>query len=117
MHIRQILRVLNLRYTNLYELCELAYMGTYIVARGIFVPIVLYNCIKSHNTPYMVKFMCLGLTLQSLYYITQMAGILKKKYRQWVERSNKKIAYQWLSENPKIKELTYTSKESKDNIF
>jgi hypothetical protein len=41
MHIRVILRNLNLRYTLTYELCESIYLLSYMLFRGIVFPIIL----------------------------------------------------------------------------
>lgn len=57
---------------------------TYIIARGIFSPIyLLYASVMAEHCPYMVKFICLMILVQSGYYIMQMGGIIKKKYREF----------------------------------
>ncbi|KAL4440769.1 hypothetical protein ABPG74_013750 [Tetrahymena malaccensis] len=118
MHARVILRSFNLRYTKIYEVLELVYMVSYIIARSIMIPFALWiHCIQAEKCPFIVKFICTGLTVQSLYYIKEMYGILLRKYKQLKERKQKKISYFWFSENAKVKDLSYANKEAKQNIF
>jgi len=118
MHLRVIVKTLGLRYTHLYEALELAYMATYIVARGVFIPLeVVYNCVLAEQCPIIVKVICCGLAAQSWYYIAEMYKILSRKMSQLKERNKKKISYFWLSVNPQIKELAYTTRTSRENVF
>jgi len=72
MHARVIARNFGLRYTKLYELFELLYMATYITARSIGIPLVLWiPCITAEKCPIIVKIICSGLTIQSLYYVKE----------------------------------------------
>lgn len=80
MHLRVILKNYGLRYTRAYELMEIIYLVTYSISRGIFVPIYLvYPCLLSQNSPIMVKVICLGLFFQSVFYIKEMMGIMRRK--------------------------------------
>jgi len=118
MHVRAILKTLGLRYTRLYECLELIYMSTYIIARGVFIPIeVVYNCVSAEMCPLIVKFICCGLAGQSWYYILEMQKILKRKLSQLKERNKKNISYCWLSVNPKLKELSYINTAVRENVF
>lgn len=46
-----------------------------------------------------------------------MSGILKRKMKNYNERVNKKISYNWFSDNAKLKELSYYKNEGSENIF
>jgi len=118
MHLRMIVKQFGLRYTRLYETLELIYMATYMISRGIFIPFTLViDCVKAELCPIIVKVICVGLFLQSVFYIFEMFKILKRKQKQLKERSKAKISYFWLSENPQIKSLSYMNRENKDKIF
>jgi len=117
MHFRAILRTLRMRYTKLYELAECAYIVSYIVARGILITLLVITATPVSETPIAIRITCIGLWIQSLYYIYEMYGILKRKIRNQKERNNKKISYFWFSDNPKLKELSYYKNEGNDNIF
>ena len=72
MHARVILRNFNLRYTKVYEVFEIIYMISYTIARTIMIPFALWiPCISATNCPLIVKFICTGLTAQSLYYVKE----------------------------------------------
>ena len=55
MHLRVILRNLNLRYTLLYETCEYMYFGSYLVFRGFVFPCILAMSIFETNIPLLTK--------------------------------------------------------------
>lgn len=94
------------------------YMGVYMISRGIFIPFALViDCVKAEMCPIIVKVICVGLFLQSVFYIYSMFGILARKNKQYNERCKANVSLYWTSENPKIKELSYCSREKKDNIF
>jgi len=117
MHFRAILRTLKMRYTKLYELSELTYMVTYIIARGILITALVITATPVSETPILIRITCIGLWVQSLYYIYEMYGILKRKMKHHQERVNKKISYNWFSDNAKLKELSYYKNEGTDKIF
>jgi len=117
MHVRCILRTLKMRYTKLYEFSESFYMITYMICRGIFCTHLAITATPVSETPIIIRLVCLGLWLQSVYFIYEMFGILKRKYKQYKERAQKKIDYFWFSENPKLAGLSYYKTEAKDKIF
>lgn len=80
LHIRANLRILNKKYTKIYELVEMIYISVYVVSRGYYTPIYcVYPCAMS-RTPLIIKIICAGIYLQSVFYIIEMFGIVKKKY-------------------------------------
>jgi hypothetical protein len=118
MHLRAILRAFGKRYTLAYEAFDLAYIVVYVISRGIFVTVVVYETILVSDIPLLLRLTCTALWIQSLFFIVEMVGILKRKKKQWKERSKKGIHYQWLSENPEeLKKLSYFKKEVKETVF
>jgi len=117
MHVRAILRTLKMRYTKLYELCECCYMVIYAVARGIFCTFLVISSTPVSEVPILIRITCTGLWIQSLYYIYEMSGIIKRKLKHHKERVNKKISYHWFSDNARLKELSYYKNEGSDKIF
>jgi hypothetical protein len=51
--------------------------------------------------------MFLALTIQSFYYFSKMAAILKNKVLQFKEMKEKNISYFWFSENFQVKKLSF----------
>jgi len=117
MHMRAMLRIAGKRHTALYEVMELIYMKTYIIARGIFVTKVNYDTLFMAEIPFLLRFACFSLWTQSLIFIKEMIFILQKKVPQFKERSAKSIKYHWFSENPEVRNLSYFRKSSKDKVF
>jgi len=117
MHMRMILKTLKMRYTALYESLETLYLVIYIVFRGIFATFLFFDTWSMAVTPLAVKFTCSGIWLQSMIYIFEMFGIVKRKVKQFMERRQKNISYWWLEENPKLSNLSYYRREIRDKIF
>jgi hypothetical protein len=116
MHARMILKSLQLRYSKAYEVFEVLYMLLYIVARGIFCPIMCWGALPK-GSPLFVKVSMSGLVVQSQFFIFDMLKILRKRYQQYIERCEKKVNLAWFKEVPDVKELSYFQKESKQKIF
>jgi len=117
MHFRVVLRTLKMRYTKLYELAECMYIVAYIIARGIFITLLVIKATPVSSTPIMIRFTCIGLWVQSLYFIYEMTGILKRKVKHFKERMQKNISLNWFDDNSKLVELSYYKSEGKDKIF
>jgi len=117
MHFRAILRTLKMRYTKLYEFSECAYIVTYIVARGILVSLLVITAAPVSETPIIIRFTCIGLWVQSLYFIYEMWGIMKRKIKNFNERFQKDISYNWFDDNARVTELSYYKNEGSDKIF
>ena len=101
--------------TYVFFVCNLV---SYIVARGIICPLfVLWPSIESENSPFMVKFICFSLTVQSIYYILQMSKIIRKKIAQYKEMKHKKINYLWLVESEDVKKLSFYRASDGPKIF
>ena len=117
MHLRVILKTFKMRYTAIYEFLEIIYLTIYIFARGALGAILFYDTWSQPITPIFVKMSCTGIWLQSIFYIKDMFGIIKRKLIQFNERKTKNISYWWLAENPKLSNLSYYKKEIRDKIF
>jgi hypothetical protein len=117
MHFRVILREFGKRYTKLHEILDVLYMVTYLIARGYFMTKVNYDTILLSGVPILLKIACVGLWFQSVLFAKEMIFILQKKYKQSQERKKKSVHYFWFTENPEIKNLSYTRKETKEAIF
>jgi len=117
MHFRVILRTLDMRYTKLYEAAECLYIMSYFFARGIGCTVLVINAIPVASTPIFIRLSCIGLWLQSLYFVYEMYGIVKRKTRHFKEMHQKKISYNWFDDNTRLVELSYYRKERKDKVF
>jgi hypothetical protein len=117
MHFRCILRTFKMRYTKLYELSEVLYIITYIIARGIGITYLTITAVPVSETPIVIRLTCLGLWAQSLYFVYEMNGILQRKTKHYKERCDKDISYNWFGDNEKLGELSYYRKEGADKIF
>jgi len=117
MHFRAILRMLKMRYTKLYEMFECMYIATYIVARGILSTYLVITASPVSETPILIRLTCIGLWVQSLYFIYEMWGIMKRKYKHFNERCHKDISYNWFDDNARVTELSYYRNEGNDKIF
>jgi len=117
MHFRAVLRTLKMRYTNLYETAEGLYIVLYILARGFGCTYLVITAVPVSETPLAIRLTCIGLWMQSLYFIYEMAGILKRKIKNYKERSQKGISYNWFDDNPRLNELSFYKNEGNDKIF
>jgi len=117
MHFRVVLRTLKMRYTKLYELAECMYIGSYIIARGIFITLLVITAVPVTTTPIMIRLSSIGLWIQSLYFVYEMSGIIKRKIKHFKERCQKGISLNWFDDNAKLVELSYYKTEGKDKIF
>jgi hypothetical protein len=117
MHFRCILRTFKMRYTKLYEFSEIMYIVTYIIARGICITYLVVTAIPVSETPIVIRLTCLGLWVQSLYFIYEMSGIMQRKVNNYNERCQKGISYNWFGDNERINELSYYRNEGSDKIF
>jgi len=117
MHFRCLLRTFKMRYTKLYEYSEILYIATYILARGFCITYLVSTAIFVSETPIIIRLTCLGLWVQSLYFIYEMNGILQRKLKYYKERCAKDISYNWFDENKRLSELSYYRSEGADKIF
>jgi len=117
MHFRAVLRTLKMRYTNLYEFAEIGYIMLYILARGVGCTYLVITATPVSETPLAIRLTCIGLWMQSLYFVYEMAGIIRRKMKHYRERSSKGISYNWFGDHPRLNELSYYKNEGNDKIF
>jgi len=117
MHFRVLLRTFKMRYTKSYELAEILYIGSYIMARGVGITYLSLTAIPVSETPLIIRLSCLGLWMQSLYFIYEMHSILVRKIKNYKERCVKDVSYNWFDDNKRLGELSYYRKEGADRIF
>lgn len=117
MHFRAVLRTIKMRYTKMYELAEGAYICTYVIARGFGCTYLVITATPVSETPIAIRLTCIGLWMQSLYFIYEMTGILGRKVKGYRERCQKDISYNWFDDNPRLNELSYYKNEGNDKIF
>ncbi len=111
MHLRCIVKAVGLRHTLLYEALEVAYLGPYVLFRGVYMSLRIVPLLLAARPHWLVKAMMVGLFLQSLFYITKMYAIAKRKIRQFREMATKGIWYFWLTVNPRLSELSFHRKQ------
>jgi hypothetical protein len=117
MHARIILRMKGLRYTRLFTFFETAYLLVYLAFRGLLCPLNIWYALTCRKTPIMVTVMCLVLSLQSYYFISQMFGIIHRKWVEMKMRRRNGVHMFWFSHNPALNSLPYVKKDVVDNIF
>jgi len=106
-----------MRYTKLYEAAEILYIVSYFCARGVGCTVLVFAAVPVSSTPIFIRLTCLGLWMQSLYFVYEMYGIFKRKSRHFREMTQKKISYNWFDDNPRLVELSFYRKERKDKVF
>lgn len=100
MHIRVILRTYGLKLTKLYLCLELIYIVIYMIARGIFAPILTYYTVLYCPKKIFISKCCIILLfLLSLINIKKMFAILRLRYREMCERKMKNIEFFWFKIN------------------
>mmetsp|Transcript_9578 Transcript_9578/g.7274 ORF Transcript_9578/g.7274 Transcript_9578/m.7274 type:complete len:118 (+) Transcript_9578:463-816(+) len=95
MHSRIIVKHLGLRYTKLYETLEILYIGLYFYGRVVLGTGIVYRTVTCAANDVMIKFICIGITLQSYYYISIMFQIIRSRFAEFQERKQKGISMGW----------------------
>ena len=105
MHLREILKNYGLKKTKIYLVFDLIYMTKYILARLVFsIPQIIY-ALKCKEILLVVKLAAIFLWAQSLVFGYRMLGIFKYRYKEYLERKEKKIAIWWFENNKKLDEM------------
>lgn len=113
MHIRIILRTYGLKLTKLYLCLELMYIIIYMIARGIFAPILVYKALfYCPNKIFVYKGCAIFILLLSFSNIKKMIAILKFRYSEMCERNRKNIQFYWFEVNKNAQEFDFKIKES-----
>ena len=59
--------MVNKKFINIIE--KILILATYILARGLVCPYVIYNCLRFLSIPTIVKIICVSIFVQSTFYI------------------------------------------------
>ena len=95
MHVRVILKHYGLRYTKAYECMEITFMCLYMYGRILVGASVVFNtCYCSHNH-FMVRFCSAASMVQSIWFVTQMIGIMKKRFKEISDRKIHRVKSRW----------------------
>jgi hypothetical protein len=117
MHFRIICRKLGLKHTLLYESMDWMYMVIYVVFRGLISPVICTLTVLTPNFSIILKGGFFIVQVQSLYFISIMFSICKKKIREFHARKKAGVKLWWLSINPELSKLDYLKKKEKTTIF
>jgi hypothetical protein len=112
MHLRSLFKIVNLRYTLAYELCECAYFVIYIIARGFFLPQLMFHILNRHATALGLLAPMFCAFAQAMIYIVEMIKALSRKHQHYNERTRKGIRLEWFKEGPELRRLSYYRKEN-----
>jgi hypothetical protein len=110
MHLRMILKNYGLKHTKMHNLLDIVYMFLYIVARLGYGSTVVYFTVFCRNNLILVKIAGAFVWIQSVRFAIRMVKILKDKYKEYKERSQKGVELFWLNHNKKVEELNYYKK-------
>lgn len=96
MHVRIILRHYGLRYTRAYETMEILFMIIYIFGRLIMGAYTSWSTTFCEHNAVVIKLAAVGLLVQSILFIQQMLGILRKRFKEISDRKKLRIKIRWL---------------------
>jgi hypothetical protein len=112
MHVRHILRITGRRYTKAYEVAEISFIVLYVFARTVFCTPIVYQTVGCQSNHIFLKVSCLGLFLQSVFFVFQMVGILRKRTQEIMKRKQLGIKFSWLEPLPAAMEEKLVTKGS-----
>lgn len=83
---RHILRLSGRRYTFAYELCEISFLALYTWGRAIANWSPTYYTMKCKENHIWFKFTCIGLTVQSLFFVNKMKTTMMRRLNEIQKR-------------------------------
>ncbi|CAG9327914.1 unnamed protein product [Blepharisma stoltei] len=96
LQIKEILRYNNQRDTKIYLLAELTYIFTFIFARFIIGPVIIYEVVTSWSVFWPVRAIAFSLEILSFYWISTFYNILKKRYQEYQHRVKEGKSLPWI---------------------
>lgn len=102
MHLRHILRISGRKHTKLFELAELCFILLYMYARFFAIGPAVYSTLSCKGNHLLIKMACMGLFVQSLFFITQMYRSLGRRYKEVALRKRNGIKLNWLKPLDKL---------------
>lgn len=97
MHIRSMLRETGRRYTKGYEVAEIAFISLYFYGRFFAAFSIVHETLKCQSNHMFLKLTCMGLMVQSYYFIVLLAQILMKRIKEVLDRKKKGVKLSWLT--------------------
>ena len=116
MHLREIFKNYDLGKTKFYLLLDLIFMGLYIISRLVFgLPVIMLTVFCEGNL-ILVKITGAFIWLQSVFFTYKMISILKFRYAEYKERSEKNIQLWWFEHNKQIDDMEVYKKKAKTYV-
>ena len=85
---RHLLRLSGRRYTFAYEVAEISFLAFYIWGRAISCWGTIYRTLTCSHNHLFFKITCVGLTMQSLFFVSKMRKVAMKRYVEIQTRRN-----------------------------
>jgi len=119
LHVRGILKDLNLKFIGAYEVVETLYFILYIFERSISLTYIMKLAIFDYSVSAWAYGLFTMVWIQSQFFTLTMLKLFKRKYANYLERQKKGIHYEWFSENPECSKLSYynTKESKKDKVM
>ena len=95
MHIRGILRSLNMRYTKLYDVIQIIFISSYLFARIFLGHPIVYVTWACDSNPFVIKLCSAGIIIQSYYNIYKIYFVIKGVMKQSTELKQRGIEMKW----------------------
>ena len=95
MHLKHIFRIVGLRYSKAYECAELSFLILYIYGRMYIGSRVCYHSFACSSNNNIFNVMGGALMLQSVYFVTKMVPILRRRYDEILLRKRLGIKNMW----------------------
>jgi hypothetical protein len=96
MHLSAMLKHLGLRYSKVYELCEISFAFLYILGRVFMGSVQLYRIITCENSHLILKFSTSALALQSYFFVYNMIPLMQDRVGVIFDRRRLGIKACWM---------------------
>ena len=118
MHIRVMLRNINMRYTKLYYTATYLFFATYLFARVVGAHPVIYLACTCEGCPLLIKVCFIVLMLQSYQNFYRMYFVWKGVMRQSAELKQKGIELKWTEplSNEELEKCNFYKKSQEKKV-
>jgi hypothetical protein len=113
MHLRMILKNYDLKHTKAHCLLDFIYMIIYILARVIYGTKITIFTVFCRDNLLLVKVAGIFIWVQSILFARRMISLIRHRYLEYKERTEKDVELYWLTHNKKIEELEYFKRSLK----
>lgn len=93
---RHLLRLTGRRYTITYELCEISFLALYIWGRALSSWMTIWRTLTCQHNHMFFKITCIGLTIQSIFFVSKMKSVAVKRYVEIQKRRSLGVKYNWI---------------------